>query len=106
GPDFQRTRAGTEATYLMMRRAFNELGFRRLEWKCDSLNAPSRRAAERRGFTLEGVFRNAKVVKGYNRDTAWYAIMDYEWPAIRASFETCVEMSNFHVLAPQNHAPS
>lgn len=95
GPDLQRTRAGTEATYLMMHRAFDELGFRRLEWKCDSLNAPSRRAAERRGFTLEGIFRNAKVVKGYNRDTAWYAIIDYKWPAIREAFETWLDPSNF-----------
>jgi RimJ/RimL family protein N-acetyltransferase len=100
-PDLQRTRAGTEVTYLMMRRAFDELGFRRLEWKCDSLNAPSRRAAERRGFTLEGVFRNAKVVKGYNRDTAWYAIIDYEWPAISEAFETWLDPTNFDARGQQ-----
>jgi RimJ/RimL family protein N-acetyltransferase len=96
GPDLQRTRVGTEAVYLMMHRAFDELGFRRLEWKCDSLNAASRRAAERRGFTLEGVFRNAKVVKGYNRDTAWYAITDHDWPTIRKAHKVWLDPSNFN----------
>jgi RimJ/RimL family protein N-acetyltransferase len=94
-PALQRTRAGTEAMYLMMRRAFEELGYRRYEWKCDSLNAPSRAAAVRYGFTFEGIFRNAIVYKGRSRDTAWYAITDEEWPRIRDAFESWVAPSNF-----------
>jgi RimJ/RimL family protein N-acetyltransferase len=101
GPALQRTRAGTEAIYLAMRRAFDELGFRRLEWKCDSLNAPSRRAAERFGFTFEGVFRNAKIVKGRNRDTAWYAIIDREWPAIKVAFDAWLDPGNFDAQGRQ-----
>jgi RimJ/RimL family protein N-acetyltransferase len=79
-PELQRTRAATEAIYLLIRHAFDELGYRRVEWKCDSLNAPSRRAAERFGFSFEGVFRKHMVVKGRNRDTAWFAIVDDDWP--------------------------
>jgi RimJ/RimL family protein N-acetyltransferase len=93
-PLLQRTPAATEAMYLMMRRAF-ELGYRRYEWKCDSLNAPSRRAAQRLGFSYEGVFRNAMVTKGRNRDTAWYAAIDSEWPALRDAFERWLDPSNF-----------
>jgi RimJ/RimL family protein N-acetyltransferase len=87
GVPLQRTTAATEAIYLLMRHAFDDLGYRRLEWKCNSLNAASRRAAERFGFAFEGVFRKHMVVKRRNRDTAWYAITDDEWPAIRRGFE-------------------
>lgn len=86
-PRAQRTRANTEAVYLMLREAFDELGHRRVEWKCDSLNARSRAAAERLGFTFEGIFRQHMVVKGRNRDTAWYAMLDGEWPAVKANME-------------------
>ncbi len=94
GVPLQRTTAATEAIYLMAHHAFEDLGYRRLEWKCNALNAASRRAAERFGFTFEGVFRKHQVVKGRNRDTAWYAITDDEWPAIRRGFEAW--------LAPEN----
>ena len=94
-PLLQRTRASTEAMYLMMRRAFDELGYRRYEWKCDALNAPSRDAAERLGFTFEGVFRQATIYKRRNRDTAWYAIIDSEWPLIRDAFEAWLDPENF-----------
>lgn len=93
-PLLQRTAAATEAMYLMMRRVF-ELGYRRYEWKCDSLNAPSRRAAQRLGFSYEGIFRQALVTKGRNRDTAWYACVDHEWPALRQAFETWLAADNF-----------
>lgn len=86
-PPLRRTTAATEAIYLLLRHAFDDLGYRRVEWKCDSLNAASRRAAERFGFTFEGVFRNHMVIKGRNRDTAWYAITDEDWPRIRSGFE-------------------
>ena len=79
-PALQQTRASTEAQFLIMSYVFDDLGYRRHEWKCDALNAPSRRAAERLGFTYEGIFRQALVVKGRNRDTAWYAIIDADWP--------------------------
>jgi RimJ/RimL family protein N-acetyltransferase len=94
-PALQRTPAGTEAMYLMMRRAFDELGYRRYEWKCDSLNAPSRAAALRYGFTFEGTFRKAIVYKGRSRDTAWYSITDEEWPRIRAALEAWLAPGNF-----------
>jgi RimJ/RimL family protein N-acetyltransferase len=94
-PRLKQSRAATEAMYLMMRRAFDELGYRRYEWKCDSLNAPSRRAAERLGFTYEGTFRQHIVSKGRNRDTAWYAIIDTEWPAIKRALEGWLEPANF-----------
>src|SRR5690606_28790377 len=80
---------------LMMRRAFDELGYRRYEWKCDALNAPSRPAAERLGFTYEGTFRQATIYKGRNRDTAWYSILDKEWPPLKAAFEAWLAPSNF-----------
>jgi RimJ/RimL family protein N-acetyltransferase len=94
-PVLMHTRIGTEAMFLMMCRAFDELGYRRYEWKCDALNAPSRAAAERYGFRFEGIFRQAIVTKGRNRDTAWYAILDREWPAIRRAFETWLVPDNF-----------
>jgi RimJ/RimL family protein N-acetyltransferase len=94
-PLLQRTVMATEAMFLMMRRAFDELGYRRYEWKCDSLNAPSRAAAERLGFTYEGLFRQALVYKGRNRDTAWYSIVDSEWPALKARYERWLAPSNF-----------
>jgi RimJ/RimL family protein N-acetyltransferase len=94
-PLLQRTAAATEAMYLMMRRAFDELGYRRYEWKCDSLNAPSRAAAMRLGFRYEGLFRQAVVYKGRNRDTAWYSIIDHEWPALRERFEDWLDPANF-----------
>lgn len=94
-PALQRTPAATEAMYLMMQRAFDELGYRRYEWKCDSLNAPSRSAALRLGFRYEGTFRNAVVVKERNRDTAWYSITDAEWPALCASLKQWLAPSNF-----------
>ena len=93
-PLLQRKRAATEAMYLMMRRAF-ELGYRRYEWKCHSLNAKSRSAAMRLGLSYEGVFRQATVVKGHNRDTAWYAAIDSEWPAIERAFTTWLDPANF-----------
>ncbi|MGC9237019.1 MAG: GNAT family N-acetyltransferase [Thiomonas sp.] len=92
-PLLQRRRAATEALYLLMREAF-ALGYRRLEWKCNALNAASRQAAIRLGFTFEGVFRQAAVVKGRNRDTAWFSIIDCEWPTLDAAFA--------HWLAPDN----
>ena len=94
-PALQRTRAATEAIFLLMRRAFDELGYRRFEWKCDSLNAPSRAAALRFGFAFEGIFRQAIVYKGRSRDTAWYAIIDREWPALKAAFERWLDPANF-----------
>ena len=103
-PRLQRTPAGTEAMYLLMRRAFDELGYRRYEWKCDALNAPSRRAAERYGFTFEGVFRQAVVTKGRNRDSAWYSIVDREWPAIRTAFERWLSPDNFDANGRQRRS--
>ncbi len=94
-PLLQRRTAATEAMYLMMRRAFDELGYRRYEWKCDALNAPSRRAAERLGFVYEGTFRQATIYKGRSRDTAWYSIIDGEWPRVRAALERWLDPSNF-----------
>jgi RimJ/RimL family protein N-acetyltransferase len=95
GVPLQRTTAATEAIYLMASRVFDELGYRRLEWKCNALNARSRRAAERFGFTFEGVFRKHQVVKGRNRDTAWFSIVDEEWPVIRTAFGTWLAPENF-----------
>ena len=93
-PLLQRAPAATEAMYLMMKRVF-ELGYRRYEWKCDALNAPSRAAAQRLGFSFEGVFRQATVYKGRNRDTAWYAVIDREWPALERAFLTWLDPANF-----------
>ena len=94
-PTLQRTREASEAIYLMMRHAFDELCVRRLEWKCDALNAPSRRAAKRFGFTFEGVFRQHMIIKNRNRDTAWFAMLDHEWPAVRAAFQAWLKDANF-----------
>ncbi len=105
-PPLQRTTAATEAMYLMMRRVFDELGYRRYEWKCDALNAPSRRAADRLGFSFEGVFRQATMYKGRNRDTAWYSITDVEWPALKARFEAWLDKSNFSADGAQRRSLS
>ena len=86
-PRAQRTRANTEVAYLMLREAFETLGHRRVEWKCDALNARSRTAAERLGFTFEGVFRQHMIIKDRNRDTAWFAMLDSEWPSVKANME-------------------
>ena len=94
-PLLQRTPLSTEAQFLLMRYVFEHLGYRRYEWKCDSLNAPSRTAAERLGFQFEGIFRQAIVYKGRSRDTAWFSIMDHEWPDIRTAFERWLAVENF-----------
>jgi RimJ/RimL family protein N-acetyltransferase len=100
-PRLQRRPAATEAMYLMMRRVFDELGYRRYEWKCDALNAASRAAALRLGFRYEGLFRQATVYKGRNRDTAWFSILDREWPALRAAFERWLDPANFDAAGQQ-----
>ena len=94
-PLLQRTPAATETMYLMARHVFDDLGYRRYEWKCNELNAPSRSAALRLGFTYEGVFRQHMVVKDQNRNTAWYSMLDSEWPAAKAAFESWLEPANF-----------
>ncbi len=94
-PRLQRTAAVTEAVFLLTNRIFNELGYRRFEWKCDDANARSKRAAERYGFRHEGLFRQHMVVKGRNRDTAWFSILDTEWPHIRNGFEAWLDGDNF-----------
>ena len=104
-PLLQRTAAATEALYLMMARAFR-LGYRRYEWKCDSLNAPSRRAALRLGLSFEGVFRQATVYKGRNRDTAWFAAIDRDWPALESSFLRWLDPNNFDEHGKQRLALS
>jgi RimJ/RimL family protein N-acetyltransferase len=100
-PPLQRTPAATEAMFLMMCRVFDELGYRRYEWKCDALNAPSRAAALRLGFQFEGIFRQATVYKQRNRDTAWYSIIDKEWPALKSRFENWLEPANFDAAGRQ-----
>ncbi len=102
-PGLQRTTASTEAMYLMMRNAF-ELGYRRYEWKADSLNQESERAAVRLGFRFEGVFRQAIVYKGRNRDTRWLSVVDSEWPALKRRFETWLEPENFDARGRQRQA--
>jgi RimJ/RimL family protein N-acetyltransferase len=104
-PLLKQTRPATEAMYLMMDRAFG-LGYRRYEWKCNALNAPSRAAAERLGLSFEGIFRQATVSKGRNRDTAWYAAIDQEWPALKAAFLTWLDPGNFDVDGRQKEALS
>jgi len=94
-PALQRTRLATDAMYVMARHVFDDLGYRRYEWKCNALNEPSRRAAVRLGFTFEGVFRQHMVIKGENRDTAWYSMLDGEWPAAKAAFEAWLRPENF-----------
>ena len=103
-PKLQRTPGGTEAMYLMARHAFEDLGYRRYEWKCNALNEPSRRAALRYGFTFEGVFRQHMIVKGRNRDTAWFAMLDREWPARKAAFERWLSPDNFDETGRQRAA--
>jgi RimJ/RimL family protein N-acetyltransferase len=102
-PALQRTPAATEAMFLMMRWAF-DAGYRRYEWKCDALNRPSRRAAERLGLRYEGIFRQAAVVKGRNRDTAWFAAIDGEWPHLRAAFESWLSPTNFDAEGRQRQS--
>jgi RimJ/RimL family protein N-acetyltransferase len=94
-PGLQRTIGATEAMYLMARHVFEDLGYRRYEWKCNSLNEPSRRAALRLGFTYEGTFLQHMIVKDRNRDTSWYAMLDRDWPARKAAFERWLDLSNF-----------
>ncbi|MET1076924.1 MAG: GNAT family protein [Pseudomonas sp.] len=100
GRAMQRTAGATEVIYLLARHAF-ELGYRRLEWKCNNQNARSKRAAERFGFSYEGLFRQHLVIKGRNRDTAWYAILDGEWPAIARGFERWLALDNFDAQGQQ-----
>jgi RimJ/RimL family protein N-acetyltransferase len=94
-PDLQRTAFATEVQYLLARYAFETLGYRRYEWKCDALNAASRRAALRYGFTFEGILRQHMIAKGHNRDTAWFSMLDNEWPARKANFERWLAPDNF-----------
>ncbi len=100
-PLLQRTPMATEAMYLMMKRVFDELGYRRYEWKCDALNKPSKNAALRLGFIYEGTFRQALMYKQRNRDTAWFSVTDKEWPVVKAGFEAWLRQSNFDSNANQ-----
>ena len=104
-PLMQKTIIATEAMYLMMAQAFS-LGYRRYEWKCNALNEPSRRAAQRLGFSYEGVFRQAAVIKGRNRDTAWYSVIDEEWPLLKNAFEQWLADSNFDAQGQQQQSLS
>jgi hypothetical protein len=90
--------------FLLMRRVFDELGYRRYEWKCDALNAPSRAAAERLGFKYEGLFRQATIYKGRNRDTAWFSIIDGEWPALKRAYEAWLDPANFDAHGKQKQS--
>jgi RimJ/RimL family protein N-acetyltransferase len=101
GAPMQRTPGATEAIYLLARHAFDDLGYRRLEWKCDAANARSMRAAERFGFSAEGLFRQHMVRKGRNRDTAWFAIIDGDWPAVREAFQRWLAADNFNADGQQ-----
>ena len=101
GPAISRTRVSTEAFFLAARYVFDELGYRRFEWKCNDRNEPSKAAAVRFGFTFEGVFRQHMVVKGANRDTAWFSIIDRDWPPIRAAFERWLDPANFDARGQQ-----
>jgi RimJ/RimL family protein N-acetyltransferase len=105
-PVLQRTQAATEALFLLMRHAMDDLGYRRLEWKCDALNAPSRRAARRLGFRFEGIFHQHMIVKGRNRDTAWYSLLDHEWPAVRAAIDSWLSPANFDASGRQRRSLS
>ena len=91
----KKTRVATETQYLLAKYVFETLGYRRYEWKCDNLNAPSKHAAQRFGFTYEGLFRQSNICKGRNRDTAWFSLLDSEWPDVKARFEHWLELSNF-----------
>ncbi len=103
-PALQRKPGATEAMYLLARLVFDDLGYRRYEWKCNALNAPSRAAAERLGFTFEGIFRQHMIIKGRNRDTAWFSILDTEWPACRAAFERWLDPPNFDADGQQRQS--
>ncbi|MGA7109150.1 MAG: GNAT family protein [Terracidiphilus sp.] len=103
-PALQRTRASTEAMYLMARHVFEDLGYRRYEWKCNAENEPSRRAAVRFGFTFEGIFRQHMVVKDRNRDTAWFAMLDHEWPSRKRAFEAWLAPDNFDAAGQQRES--
>lgn len=103
GAPLMRTVASTEAQRLLMGHVFDGLVYRRLEWKCDALNAGSRRAAQRLGYTFEGVFRQAMVTKGRNRDTAWFSLLDGEWPAVRERLDTWLDPANFDAEGRQRH---
>ena len=100
-PKLQQTPAATEAMYLMMKNVFETLGYRRYEWKCDALNEPSKKAAMRLGFKPEGVFRQATMYKGRNRDTAWFSILDSEWPNLKTKFEAWLQDTNFDANGKQ-----
>src|SRR5437660_12230894 len=100
-PRLQRTREATEAMYLMARHAFEDLRYRRYEWKCNALNEPSRRAALRLGFRFEGIFRQHMIIKGRNRDTAWFSMLDSEWPARKRGFERWLAPDNFDANGKQ-----
>jgi RimJ/RimL family protein N-acetyltransferase len=101
GAPLVRSVASTEAQRLLMGHVFDDLGYRRLEWKCNALNAPSRAAALRLGYTFEGVFRQAMVVKGRNRDTAWFSVLDGEWPAVRDRLDAWLDPANFDAAGEQ-----
>jgi len=104
GKSLQRTPGSTEAQYLLMRYVFEELGYRRYEWKCNALNEPSRRTALRLGFTFEGIFRKHMIVRGRSRDTAWYSMLDEEWPAAKTAFELWLAPANFDAAGVQRHS--
>lgn len=104
GPAIARTRVATDALYLLAEYAFDGLGYRRFEWKCNDRNAPSRRAALRFGFTFEGIFRQHMVTKGRNRDTAWFSMIDAEWPELRAGYQTWLAEDNFDAHGRQRRS--
>jgi RimJ/RimL family protein N-acetyltransferase len=104
GKSLQRTAGSTEAQYLLMRYVFEDLGYRRYEWKCNALNEPSRRTALRLGFTFEGIFRKHMIVRGRNRDTAWYSMLDDDWPAAKAAFERWLAPANFDSAGAQRQS--
>lgn len=106
GPAMARSAKATEALYLVMRHVFDELGYRRFEWKCDNANEPSKAAAKRFGFTFEGLFRQHLIVKGRNRDTAWFSIIDGEWPALKGAYEAWFSPGNFDETGRQRVALS
>lgn len=101
GPDLARRRGATEALYLFMRHVFDDLGYRRFEWKCNDANVPSKAAALRFGFSAEGVFRQHMIVKGRSRDTAWFSIIDSEWPGMKTAYESWLDQRNFNEAGQQ-----
>lgn len=104
GPRLQKTAGATEAMYLMAKHAFEELGYRRYEWKCHALNTASQKAALRLGFTYEGTFRQHMIMKGRNRDTAWFSMLDSEWPSRKAAFQAWLDESNFDAAGNQRRS--